>query len=180
MTPARPCGKARCPQVSVGVGEMGPAIRRSSSARRAAFVSTSSSTGRGVISVAAEDGKPLWSYNKVANGTANIPTPIVKDDLVFCSSGYDTGAALLRVVKKDGKLQAEEVYFLPHNEMQNHHGGMILLGDHIYCGHGHNQGYPLCVEMKSGKVALAPGGLAAGRPPSPAPTGTCISATMTA
>jgi outer membrane protein assembly factor BamB len=114
-------------------------------------------TGRGVISVAAADGKPLWWYNKVANGTANIPTPVVKDDLVFCSSGYNTGAALLRVVKKGGGLRAEEVYFLPANEFQNHHGGMVRVGDYVYCGHGHNQGFPLCVGMKTGKVAWRPG-----------------------
>jgi outer membrane protein assembly factor BamB len=110
-------------------------------------------TGRGLVSVAAEDGKPLWTYNRVANGTANIPTPLVKDDYVFCSSGYGTGAALLKVVHSGAGLKAEEVYFLSANQMQNHHGGMILLGDYVYCGHGHNQGFPLCVELKTGKVA---------------------------
>jgi outer membrane protein assembly factor BamB len=114
-------------------------------------------TGRGIISVAADDGRWLWSYNKIANDTANIPTPIVKDDLVFCSSGYGTGAALLRVVKQDNKLKAEEVYFLPANKMQNHHGGMILVGDYLYCGHGHNEGFPLCLEMKTGKIMWSPG-----------------------
>ena len=36
-------------------------------------------------------GKFLWRYDKVANGTANIPTAIVKDDLIFCSTGYGAG-----------------------------------------------------------------------------------------
>ncbi len=110
-------------------------------------------TGRGVISVAADDGRHLWSYNKIANGTANIPTPIIKDDYVFCSTGYGTGAALLKIKNDSGKLSAEEVYFLDSKTMQNHHGGMILLGDHIYCGHGHNQGFPLCVELATGNIA---------------------------
>jgi hypothetical protein len=113
-------------------------------------------TGRGVIAVAAADGKPLWAYNRVANGTANIPTPIVRDDLVFCSSGYGTGAALLKVVKQGETLKAEEVYFLPASKMENHHGGMVLLGEHIYCGHGHNNGLPLCIELATGKAAWGP------------------------
>ena len=55
---------------------------------------------------------------------------------------------------KDGSgLTAQEEYFLSAKEMQNHHGGMILLGDHIYCGHGHNKGFPLCIEMQTGKGA---------------------------
>jgi len=108
-------------------------------------------TGRGIVSVAADDGRVLWTYNRVANGTANIPTPIVKGDHVFCSSGYGTGAALLRILPEAGGLRAEEVYFLDAKELQNHHGGMILVGDHVYCGHGHNNGFPMCVEMLSGK-----------------------------
>ena len=53
----------------------------------------------------ASDGKLLWHYNRIANGTANIPTPIVKGDYVFCSSGYGTGAALLEI---RGDLAPEE------------------------------------------------------------------------
>ncbi len=112
--------------------------------------------GRGIVSVDV-DGKFLWAYDRIANGTANIPTPIVKDDFIFCSTGYGTGAALLQVVKRDAKLEIEEVYFLNAKDMQNHHGGMILVGDHVYCGHGHNAGLPLCIEMATGKAAWKPG-----------------------
>lgn len=109
--------------------------------------------GRGIVSVAAKDGAFLWNYNRIANGTANIPTPIVKDNYVFCSTGYGTGSALLEIKKAGSKLVAEEKYYLEAKEMQNHHGGMILFGDYVYCGHGHNQGFPLCIELKTGKVA---------------------------
>ena len=48
------------------------------------------------VSVRAQDGKFLWGYNDVANDTANISTPIVKGDFIFCSTGYGTGSALLK------------------------------------------------------------------------------------
>ena len=108
-------------------------------------------TGRGIVSVDAETGKLLWSYNRIANGTANIPTPLVRGDHVFCSTGYGTGSALLKVVKDGDTLQAEELYFLNAKDMQNHHGGMILFGDHIYCGNGHNKGFPLCINLLTGE-----------------------------
>ena len=107
-------------------------------------------TGRGIVSVAAADGRLLWTYNRVANGTANIPTPIIHGDYVFCSSGYGTGAALLQLKPADGGVKADEVYFLKADELQNHHGGMIRIGDYIYCGHGHNNGLPMCIELKTG------------------------------
>jgi outer membrane protein assembly factor BamB len=108
--------------------------------------------GRGVISVRASDGKFLWGYNPVANGVANIPTPLIKDDYVFCSTGYGTGSALLQLSKEGDGVKAEEKYFLDAKTLQNHHGGMVLLDGHVYCGHAHNEGFPICVELESGKV----------------------------
>jgi outer membrane protein assembly factor BamB len=108
--------------------------------------------GRGLISVRADDGKFLWGYNAVANGTANIPTAIVSGDFVFCSTGYGTGAGLLKISKDADAVVAEEIYFLPAKTFENHHGGMVLVGDYIYCGHKHNNGFPTCLEMKTGKV----------------------------
>ncbi len=108
--------------------------------------------GRGLVSVRASDGKTLWSYNPVANGTANIPTPLVWDDYVFTSSGYGTGAALLHLKKEGDGVIAEEKYFLKAATFQNHHGGMVRIGDYIYAGSGHNNGIPVCLEWKTGKV----------------------------
>lgn len=107
--------------------------------------------GRGLFSVAAKNGQPLWAYNRIANATANIPTPIVFGDQIFCSTGYGTGAALLKLTGARGLVNANEVYFNDAPYMQNHHGGMVLVDDHIYCGHGHNEGFPFCLNVKTGK-----------------------------
>ena len=109
--------------------------------------------GRGLIGVRASDGKLLWSYNKIANGVADIPTPIVHGDYVFGSTGYgDGGSGLVKLVKNGEGVQAEEKYYRSAKELQNHHGGMVLLGDQLYFGHGHNNGFPVCVDMLSGDV----------------------------
>jgi outer membrane protein assembly factor BamB len=109
--------------------------------------------GRGVIGVRASDGKFLWGYNEVANGTANIPSVLCQGDYVFASSGYGTGAALLKLSSDGDGVKAEEEYFLPANKFQNHHGGMVMVGDYIYAGHGHNEGFPICLQWKTGEVA---------------------------
>ncbi len=192
--------------------------------------------GKGAIGVDAKTGKLLWHYNRVANGTAVIPTPLVWDDYVFVSSGYGTGAALLKITKggapapeapkvdeakiaeltkkltemkaasdahrdarakhekgtaayeaadklvQGGKpemakveselnkargvkgdepgptkipgspLVADEQYWLNAGVFQNHHGGMVRIGDYIYAGKGHNNGFPICLEWKTGNV----------------------------
>ncbi len=112
----------------------------------------------GLIGVDAETGKFLWNYNRIANGTSNAPTALVSGDYVFGSTGYkDGGAALIKLVPTgNGGIKVEEQYYFKNTELQNHHGGMILLGDYIYGGHGHNQGFPFCLEWKTGKFAWAP------------------------
>src|SRR5262249_4327903 len=112
--------------------------------------------GGGLVGVAADSGKLLWNYPRIANGTANIPTSLVKGDLVFCSTGYGTGAALLKLIPSGDGVRIEEQYFFNGKQLQNHHGGMVLLGDHLYGGHGHNQGLPFCLNMTTGKFAWGP------------------------
>jgi outer membrane protein assembly factor BamB len=112
--------------------------------------------GRGLIGVEADSGRFLWGYNRVANDVANIATPLVQGDLIFASTGYGTGAALLRLAANGDGISAEEVYFLDADTFQNHHGGLILHDGHVYTGTGHNKGFPLAVEMATGEVAWGP------------------------
>ncbi len=110
--------------------------------------------GRGLVGVAASDGRFLWGYNRIANRTANISTPIVRATWVFASTGYQTGAVLLELQKApDGGVLAKELYFLDPKTLQSHHGGLVLVGNHLYGGNGHNRGFPICVEFTTGKVA---------------------------
>ena len=109
--------------------------------------------GRGVIGVRASDGRFLWGYNRVANKTANIPTPIISGNYVFCSTGYGTGSALLELSSDNDGVNVTEKYFLEGKTLQNHHGGMVLVGSHLYLGNKHNSGFPVCVEMKTGEFA---------------------------
>ena len=104
--------------------------------------------GLGAVGVAADDGKFLWHYDRIGNGTANCSTPLAFGDHVFCSTAYDTGAALLKL---DGS-GAREQYFLPAKTFQSHHGGFVRVGDFVYGGSGHNAGDPTCIEWKTGKL----------------------------
>jgi len=59
---------------------------------------------------------------------------------------------LLKLHKQGDGVQASEVYFLDGRTFQNHHGGFVLVGDHIYGGHGHRAGFPIAIEFATGKV----------------------------
>jgi outer membrane protein assembly factor BamB len=109
--------------------------------------------GRGVVSVRASDGWVMWGYNRVANDIANIATPLVKDDFVFASTGYETGSALLQLSADGaGRVKATEKYFLEARTLQNHHGGFVLIDGVVYGGHGHNNGFPVAMELSTGRM----------------------------
>ncbi len=107
----------------------------------------------GVVGVDAKTGKLLWQYTKVMNGTANVPSPIVYGDKIFCSTGYGAGAALLKIVPQGkGAFKVEELKFYKGNDLQNHHGGMVRVGDYVYLGSRHDNGNPACVSLKTGAI----------------------------
>lgn len=109
--------------------------------------------GRGVVGIEAKTGRFLWGYNRIASTTANIPHPMVRGDHVFVTNGYNSGSALLKVSRKGDSFEAEEVYFLNARQFQNHHGGVVLVGDHVFGGSGQNSGEPVCIELATGKIA---------------------------
>jgi outer membrane protein assembly factor BamB len=111
--------------------------------------------GRGLIGIEAKTGRFLWGYNDISNQTANIPTPIGRGDFVFSANGYHAGGVLLKIERDESEtgVAAREVYRLKGNRFQNHHGGFLLIGDHIFGGHGSNNGLPTCLEFETGKIA---------------------------
>ena len=80
--------------------------------------------------------------------TAVIPTPIVKDNFVFVTASYGVGCKLVEI--KPGNMPTE-VY--ANTTMKNHHGGVILVGEHLY-GYSDGIGW-LCMEFKTGKQVWA-------------------------
>lgn len=105
-------------------------------------------TAERALGLDVSDGRLLWSYDKVANRTANIATPIVRDNRVFLSSGYGTGAALLSLTPGGNGIAAKEVYFT--RDMRNHHASSVLVGEHLY---GFSDSILTAMDFATGNVA---------------------------
>ncbi len=117
--------------------------------------------GRGVIGLAADTGKFLWGYNRLASGVANITHPLSRGDFVFVSNSYGTGTSLLKIGRAGDGCQAAEAYNLPAKQFENHHGGLVMVGDYVYGGSGLNKGDPTCINFFTGEIvwkAKAPAG----------------------
>ena len=100
-------------------------------------------TQKKLVGVDAATGDVLWTSNW-SGRTAVIPTPIFHQGYVYITSGYGVGCKL---VKLDEKQKPSDVYV--NKVMKNHHGGVILLGDHLF-GYSDGPGW-VCQNFLSGE-----------------------------
>jgi len=68
------------------------------------------------------------------------------------------GCNLFKITAKDGEFSTAEGY--ANKNMVNHHGGVILLGDHLY-GFSDGKGW-VCQDFKTGQVAWSNNGVGKG------------------
>lgn len=98
-----------------------------------------------------QDGKVLWKVERVGD-VAQCTTPLYKDGIVLVLSSYSTGRA---TAFKVGGGKAEKLY---DADLANHHGGAVLVGDHVYSLGDRRQGKDRknadlkCMELKTGKI----------------------------
>ncbi len=110
-------------------------------------------TSKTVAGVSAVDGKLLWRYDKPSNRMGiNCSTPIVLDGHVFAASAYGNGGGKAKLIPDgSGGFKAEEVWF--SRDMENHHGGMVVIDGELYGANGGNGGgYLVCLDFETGDV----------------------------
>ncbi len=81
---------------------------------------------RGVVGIDPENGNVLWKH-PFPGRTAVIPSPLVFDNQVYVTAGYGAGSKLLKISPEN---EVTEVWFT--KGMENHHGSVVKIGDHIY------------------------------------------------
>ncbi|MCL2306505.1 MAG: PQQ-like beta-propeller repeat protein, partial [Planctomycetaceae bacterium] len=109
-------------------------------------------TDKTVMGLDPKDGTILFTFPHTNKLTTNVTMPIYHDGHLFMSTGYGEGARLWKLAKdSSGKIMPEEVWY--EKTFDNHHGGIILVGDTVY-GTTHNGGGGvwIAVDFQTGKV----------------------------
>jgi outer membrane protein assembly factor BamB len=118
-------------------------------------------TQRAAIGVNADNGDLLFRHEHKTEWDVNATTPIFHDGELFISSGYGSGSELLKLTVDGKKASVERVW--QSKELDNHHGGVILLGGYLYgAAHNRNGGGWVCLDWKSGKKMYADRGVGKG------------------
>lgn len=114
-------------------------------------------TEKAVFGIAPRDGKVLWRTSFPNGRTAVIPTPIVKGNQVYVSAGYGAGCKMVTI--EPGNKVKEEY---DNKVIINHHGGVLLLGDHLYGHSDRERGLWVCQNFATGEEVWSHGGLGKG------------------
>jgi len=96
-----------------------------------------------LIGVDVSDGKLLWSTSW-SGRRSTIPTPLVRGNQVYATSGPGVGCKL---VSLGNDFSVDLSY--ENKIMVNYHGGVILVEDHVY-GYSDNKGWT-CQEFATGE-----------------------------
>jgi outer membrane protein assembly factor BamB len=82
----------------------------------------------------------------------NISTPFYHEGRVFAASAYGAGGGVVKLGKEaNGGIKAEEVWF--SRNMENHHGGVVLIDGTLFGANGGNGGgYPVALDFQTGDV----------------------------
>lgn len=102
---------------------------------------------KGVVGVDAQTGKFLWRYERTAQGSpANIPSPVVLDDLIYTSTGRG-GAGLVKLSADGEGVKAEQVYY--QGKLPTSIGGAVVVDGLLYGTTG--QGL-VCADFATGEI----------------------------
>jgi outer membrane protein assembly factor BamB len=116
---------------------------------------------REIVAVVASTGKVLWHLSWRTSYDINAATPIISDDKMFISSGYNKGCALLKM-DPPGAGKATEVW--RNKNMRNHCSSCVLWKGHIYGFDGQygGGGKLTCLDFDTGQMKWSQGGMGTG------------------
>jgi outer membrane protein assembly factor BamB len=111
---------------------------------------------RSLVAVDAATGKALWSHPWRTSYDVNAADPIIHEDHIFISSGYNQGAALLRLT--GGK----PAVVWQNKNMRNQHNNSVLIDGALYGFDGDRNSDLRSIDFKTGQVNWSHRGLGKG------------------
>jgi outer membrane protein assembly factor BamB/precorrin-6B methylase 2 len=100
---------------------------------------------KGTVGISALDGRVLWRYEGTGNVYGNVHAALVKGDLVFCSNGFGTKSALVKIVVEQGRFKPV-VQYEARLRLDAWLGSSVLVNDEVHTSCGWR------IDWKTGKV----------------------------
>jgi len=117
-------------------------------------------TLKAMIGVEADSGGLLWRVEHLSYADENVLRPIYHDGHVFVST-VAAGSRKWRIDVEGKTASVTEVW--KSRQMDNHHGGVVLLNGHLYgSGCAFNRNKWICLDWASGRMRYVADGVGKG------------------
>lgn len=121
-------------------------------------------TKQGLTGVIPEDGKVLWRQPYKFN-VSTAASPIVFEDIVYCSAGYGVGAGAYRISKNGSEWSSKEMWRKEGNDVANHWSTPVCKDGYLYGMFqfkNYANGPVKCVDIRTGDVKWSKEGFGPG------------------
>jgi outer membrane protein assembly factor BamB len=108
-------------------------------------------TAKGIIAVNADNGDLLWKVKHETPFDENIQMPLYHNGQVFLST-QRTGSVMLRLLVQDDPAAVEEAW--RSKNLDNHHGGVLLLDGLLYSAGSANNPKLRCISWQTGELVF--------------------------
>jgi len=102
----------------------------------------------GLVSVTPDTGAVLWRY-PFPFSTSTAASPVVGNDIVYCSATYGMGAGAVHITSSGTELTTNQVWRTPGANM-NHWATPVYQDGHLYGVYGESSTTLRCIEMATG------------------------------
>jgi outer membrane protein assembly factor BamB len=121
-------------------------------------------TQKGLVGVTPKDGKVLWRQPyKFSISTA--ASPIVYEDVVYCSAGYGVGAGAYKIEKNGSSWSSKELWRKEGNDVANHWSTPVCKDGYLYGMFqfkNYGNGPVKCVDIRTGEIKWSKEGFGPG------------------
>jgi outer membrane protein assembly factor BamB len=107
----------------------------------------------GLTAVSPKNGKILWQQPYKFN-VSTAASPVVFENIVYCSAGYGVGSAAYAVKKSGSNYETSELWRVEGDGLNNHWSTPVVHGGHLYGMFSfkkYGDGPVKCVDIRTGK-----------------------------
>jgi outer membrane protein assembly factor BamB len=118
----------------------------------------------GLAAVTPKDGKVLWRQ-PYPFSVSTAASPIVFQDIVYCSAGYGVGSGAYKIEKKGNAWSAKEIWRKEGNDVANHWSTPVCKDGYLYGMFqfkNYGDGPVKCVDIRTGEIKWSKEGFGPG------------------
>ncbi|HCN75931.1 MAG TPA: alcohol dehydrogenase [Verrucomicrobiales bacterium] len=122
-------------------------------------------TQTGLVSVLPESGKVLWRQPYRFN-ISTAASPVVFEDIVYCSAGYGVGAGAYQISKSGSSWKSKEIWRKENDDFANHWSTPVVKDGHLYGMFSfkkYGEGPLACVDIRTGDMKWSTPGFGPGQ-----------------